>query len=225
MNEEFSKRLLSIDTQETIELESHISLSPDPEYFEIIDNIKSREGSETKSDKSNGDWTKIGDKLKRESIEVKSDSLANYETISVSENGVEAQKNEDIEKKNEKSNLDITKDISHQHTMTDLVDPETDIDDQRKITCNEKNVLNKECASSFFNIFINSRELSEKFKSEFLVNCDINIPVCDSDQILTEWFYQTDLNYLSVSQVIDILSQTVPKIVPNVILNKREVSF
>ncbi|KAL0270558.1 UNVERIFIED_CONTAM: hypothetical protein PYX00_007930 [Menopon gallinae] len=238
MNEEFSKRLLAIDTQETIELESHISLSPDPEYFEIIDNVKSREGSETKSDKSNGDWTKIGDKLKRGSIEIKSDSLTNYESVSisdknqsnlfenltdVSENEGRGRKSEDTEIKTETSNLeDVTIDDSFQYAMTDPADAVIDADDQRETRCIEKNVLTKERASSLFNIFVNSRELSDKFKNEFLVDCDMNIPVYNSDQILTEWFYQTDLNYLSVNQIVDILSETVPKIVPNIILNKRE---
>lgn len=224
MGLEFSKKLHNLESQRTLEHESRNSITPDPECFEMIETMKSREESETKSDKSNGDWTKIGDKYKKESLDQKSDNQSNYESISADDKtenqsslfevGQENPKQEDFQEP-ESEPLKLGENFNE--TISDAIDNDFDKKEDSVDSSENDN-------SRLLNLINPVREIPEGFKKEILKNCDMNF-LSSSNEILTNWFYETPLNEISRNQLIDILSNSLPKIIPNIILNKREVSM
>lgn len=240
MEQEFSRKLHNLEIQRAAELESHHSMTPDPEYFEIIDTIKSREESETKSDRSNGDWTKIGDKFKKEDL--KSDNHSNYESISVDEK-IENQSGlfenvhegslcslkriedsvEDVESEPTSEPLKLSDNFNE--TISDALDEDLDVDCEQKIESPvEISNANEDAPHKETDIlenFINSREVPNAFRKELLNNCDMKLPLKD-DTLLSN-FQDTPLNKLTLHQVVDVISNSLPKIIPNIILNRREV--
>lgn len=238
MGLEFSKKLHSLENQRLIELESRTSITPDPECFEIIETMKSREESETKSDKSNGDWTKIGDKFKKESIDLKSDNQSNYESISVddktenqsslfdnvTEVSQDSKKHEEFQDAENESNSEPLKVADNfNETISDAIDNDFDGENDSKVKSEEETPELQE-NTTLLNLINPVREIPDGFKKEILKHCDMNI-LSNSNEILTNWFYETPLSEISRNQLIEILSNSLPKIIPNIILNKREVSI
>lgn len=236
MGLEFSKKLHSLENQRAAELESRSSITPDPECFEMIDTIKSREESETRSNKSNGDWTKIGDKFKKESLDQTSDNQSNYESVSADDKtekqsnlfeeneNEEPKKQEDFqETENETTSEPLKLGENFSETISDAIDNDFEGDNNSKHKSEDSEETSELDNSRLLNLINPVREIPDGFKKEILKNCDMNF-LTSSNEILTNWFFETPLNNISRNQLVDILSNSLPKIIPNIILNKREVS-
>lgn len=233
---EYSKKINKLEHERLIEVDSQRSLTPDPEYFEMIDTVKSNEESETRSDKSNGDWTRIGDKCKKESVDLKSDSQSNLESIS-NDDKVDSHsgcgfENEEIVADCKNTN-EIQDDTASQQSLdaakasnnlTDIIFDDTDSEiyenDSKAVkSIAQSNNINNEMLS----IMSIGRAVPEKFKNEMLKYCDIYVPIYNSKTTLTELFKDEFFANVTTNHVVEILSCSLPKIIPNIILNKREV--
>lgn len=141
-------------SQEPVHQLPETSPSPEPDLFEMIDDVKSRGSSETKSIQSTGDWTKINNPEQK---------------IEITTNEVEEQ------------------------------------------------AIREEIPSVDFSV---PRLIPEPFKNLIFKNCDIHFT--ETGDILNE-LVPGELSEINVDNFVEILSVYLQKIIPNIILNKREV--
>lgn len=241
---ELTKKLHSLETHPPMETEFQIRLTPDQDFFEIIDSVKSREESETKSERSNGDWTKVGDGCKKEGVDLKSKNDSNNELDSVDDKmenqslcfesiseliidmGPTKKKSQHFEDEESESNYEPLKlSENFNETISDALDNELSSDNEKgEEQQAERESIQDEDSVGPINIINKIREIPEGFKKEMLKHCDMNIPRGKSD-MFSEWLDETPLQELTLDHLIKILSSSLPKIIPNIILNKREVSY
>ncbi|KAK6634218.1 hypothetical protein RUM44_004826 [Polyplax serrata] len=234
MSLDYTKKISSLEQHKSGEVDSQRSLTPDPEYFEMIETIKSNEESETKSDKSNGDWMKIGDKFKKESIDLKSDSQSNFDTISAddkAENQSGGFENDEI-MTDYKAIEDTQEDIETQEeisvTKCSNIRSFPALDEASNEVCDRNSKLLAPLADSMnsdnqiLGLMNSDRAIPDRFKNEILKHCDKIVPIFSNKIISNQWFRDEFLDKLTSENIVQILTNSLPKIIPNVILTKRE---
>lgn len=178
------------DEPKEVEPTTQESASPEQDFFEMIDDVKSRGSSETKSIQSNGDWTKINEVTKNYCDGRRDDiSLELKEELRDDDNETMTYSNDQEGLDGELDHNTIESKDNGQITLSDIIIP---------------------------------RVIPEAFKKEIFKCCDISYS--DSEDILSEFVAAGELSELSVETFVEILSLYLQKIIPNIILNKREVS-
>lgn len=229
MKLEYSHIISSLGNEKGADMDSQTSATPEQECFEIIDKSKSNEESET-SEKSNEDWTKIDSKFKREIID-----QSNFETVICSDNIQNQSNSSDVDINTDplqevKALEDFQSEIESQISLgevkhsdnlferiSDCVESETD---KSKPTIKQDNSSKK-----MLELVESGREIPAQFKSEMLKFCDTFVPMFSSNDILFHFLNKKFLDGIELSNLVDVLSTSLQKIIPNIILNKREVSF